>query len=67
MVYSTCSIEPEENIDVIKEFLKINSNFFLERVPSNIPIEWVDINGCLSTIPHTHRVDGMFAAILKRL
>ena len=67
MVYSTCSIEPEENIDVVKKFLKTNKDFIMKPVPSSIPSDWVDENGCLKTLPHLHDVDGMFATVLKRL
>jgi len=67
LVYATCSLEPEENWNVVEQFLKLNTHFLLDRVPSTIPTKWIDRNGCLNTLPHVHGVDGMFAAKLKRL
>lgn len=67
LVYSTCSIEPEENFAQVSTFLEENDNFVLERAGGNIPPAMVDINGCLSITPFEHNMDGMFGAILKRI
>ena len=67
MVYSTCSIEPEENWDIIEKFIKINDDFVLDRLPTSIPKSWIDDKGVLKTLPHIHLVDGIFAARLKKL
>ena len=37
LVYSTCSLEPEENQEVIKEFLRGQNNFELERETELLP------------------------------
>ncbi|TYQ15625.1 UNVERIFIED_CONTAM: 16S rRNA (cytosine967-C5)-methyltransferase [Acetivibrio alkalicellulosi] len=34
IVYSTCTIEPEENQNVVEEFLKMNDEFYLEDIKS---------------------------------
>ncbi|MDR4507244.1 MAG: 16S rRNA (cytosine(967)-C(5))-methyltransferase RsmB [Candidatus Brocadiaceae bacterium] len=37
LVYSTCSIEPEENQDLVRRFLKNNSRFCLDREEFSFP------------------------------
>ncbi|MCX7798333.1 MAG: 16S rRNA (cytosine(967)-C(5))-methyltransferase RsmB [Melioribacter sp.] len=66
IVYSTCTMEPEENIDIIKKFLSEHENFELIDASESFPKELVDENGCIQTLPHIHGVDGSFAAKLIR-
>ena len=65
IVYATCSVEPEENWNVVDRFLKLNGDFSIVSVPSAIPFDWIDERGALRTLPHIHGVDGMFAVRLK--
>ena len=51
LVYSTCSVEPEENEDVIREFIRANPRFDLLRTSR--------------TWPHTDGCDGFFIADLR--
>ncbi len=67
VVYSTCSIEPEENFQVVKKFLDENPNFKLESAQDKFPPEILDENGCVQTFPHRHKMDGAFAAKLVRI
>lgn len=67
VVYSTCSIEPEENFNIVKKFLENNPGFKLEPATSVFPQELVDENGCVQTLPHLHQMDGAFAAKLIRI
>jgi 16S rRNA (cytosine967-C5)-methyltransferase len=69
LVYSVCSLEPEEGPERIAAFLG--------RRPEWIPIDarqclpetahpLVNGEGFLDTLPHRHDVDGFFAAVLER-
>jgi len=78
LVYSTCSLEREENRDVVASVLQSAGSFRLldcepelHRLGAEGELSWNDIgslvvDGCLRTIPGVHPCDGFFAAILKR-
>jgi 16S rRNA (cytosine967-C5)-methyltransferase len=67
IVYSTCSIEPEENFEIVKKFLDDNPNFKFESAKEKFSDELIDENGCIQTLPHIHKTDGAFAARLVRV
>ncbi|MBI2419842.1 MAG: 16S rRNA (cytosine(967)-C(5))-methyltransferase RsmB [Ignavibacteriales bacterium] len=67
LVYSTCTIEPEENEEVVFKFLSENPNFKIESAEKFIPSAVVDSHGFIRTLPHIHKVDGAFAARLIRI
>ncbi len=66
IVYSTCTIEPEENFEIVKKFLLENANFSLVNAGQEFVKELIDENGCVTTLPHIHGIDGSFAAKLIR-
>jgi 16S rRNA (cytosine967-C5)-methyltransferase len=66
LVYSTCTLNREENEDVVDWFLSVHPQFELENASSFLPVEVVDDRGCLRTIPHLHSMDGVFAARMIR-
>ena len=67
VVYSTCTIEPEENIEIVKQLLNSNDNFELINLKDQFPSELLDENGCIQTIPNKHKIDGAFVAKLRRI
>lgn len=67
LVYSTCSLEPEENDMQIEGFLSEHPNFVLEPPPEGaVPAAVLDA-GRLRVLPHKHGTDGAFAARLRRV
>ncbi|HSL88396.1 MAG TPA: 16S rRNA (cytosine(967)-C(5))-methyltransferase RsmB [Ignavibacteriaceae bacterium] len=66
-VYSTCSIEPEENWVIVKKFLENYPNYILDKVDDKFSKDLIDENGCIQTFPHIHQMDGAFAARVLRV
>ena len=66
LVYSTCTIEPEENYKIVRQFLDTHPDYSLVKADESLPSELVDENGCVQTYPHIHQIDGSFAAKIKR-
>ena len=78
IVYSTCSLEPEENEQVLERALAGNAGFRvldardrLMELQRSGELAWKDIESLLSgpylrTIPGVHPGDGFFAAIIER-
>jgi 16S rRNA (cytosine967-C5)-methyltransferase len=66
VVYSTCSIEPEENETVVESFLSTHNDFVLDQPPDAVPGKFVGGN-FLRITPWEHKMDGMFGARLRRI
>ena len=66
LVYSTCSILPEENERVVETFLSRSPGFRPVPPPETIPREMIDERGFFRTLPHRHGTDGFFGAVLER-
>jgi 16S rRNA (cytosine967-C5)-methyltransferase len=64
MVYATCSLEPEENEQQVRNFLERHTEFELE------PAEAVEARfteaGQLRVLPQHHGFDGAYAARLRK-
>ncbi len=68
LVYSTCSLESEENMDQINKFLEKYDNFELEDLSDYLPVEVLTEDGkAYQTWPHKQRCDGHFGVRLNRV
>src|SRR2546423_9843925 len=67
LIYSTCSLEPEENDAQVESFLAENSNFVLEPPPEGTVAPELLDGGQLRVLPQRHGTDGAFAARLRRV
>lgn len=65
IVYSTCTIEPEENADRVRAFLDRHPAFRLEPAGERVPEAVQTAEGYLATLPQRHHVDGAFGACLR--
>jgi 16S rRNA (cytosine967-C5)-methyltransferase len=65
IVYSTCTLEPEENEQVIAHFLRKRPEFTLEDAAPYVPRMFID-EGFVRILPHRHAIDGVFAARLVK-
>ncbi|MGE5586971.1 MAG: 16S rRNA (cytosine(967)-C(5))-methyltransferase RsmB [Clostridia bacterium] len=71
VVYSTCSIEPEENAGIVESFIGGHPNFSLEPAGPYLPREFARAfpeQGLpyVETLPHVHEMDGFFIARIVR-
>jgi 16S rRNA (cytosine967-C5)-methyltransferase len=66
LVYSTCSLLPEENEDNICAFLSRHGEFRHETPTGTIPADCIEGNGFMKTLPHRHDMDGFFSALLVK-
>ncbi len=66
LLYSTCSVMPEENDGVVEAFLEGHPDFIPARPPAGFPADVIDAKGFLRTLPHLHGTDGFFGALLRR-
>nr|GLL22509.1 uncharacterized protein LOC109187232 isoform X1 [Ipomoea trifida] len=66
LIYSTCSIDPEENEERVEAFLLRHPEFYIDPVDKYVPPEFVTRKGFYASNPVQHAVDGAFAARLIR-
>lgn len=68
LVYSTCSLEPEENEEQVERFLERHPEFRREEPGEGtaLPPGVVDARGDMRVLPWSHGTDGAYAARLRR-
>lgn len=71
LVYSTCTIEPEENENIVRRFVAEHPEFeldpaLLDDLPGAVSEKAVTGEGFVQLLPHHFESDGFFIARLKR-
>ncbi len=66
LVYSTCTVEPEENQEVVQNFLRRHPECTLESAEAFVDHSFVSKEGFIETFPHRHDMDGSFAARIRK-
>lgn len=67
LIYSTCTVQDSENIEIVEEFIKEHEEF------SMVPITEVNVDleeqekGYLKIYPNIHGIDGFFIAKMKKM
>lgn len=69
LVYSTCSLLPEENADRVRDFLETHRNFALDPLPASFPAELRERQtACgLQLLGCRDGVEGFFIARMRRV
>lgn len=70
LIYSTCTINPSENIELVKRFLNENTHFTLvaiEEISDQLLHHNEIKKGYLQVFPNTDKIDGFFISKLKRI
>ena len=67
LIYSTCTLEPEENDARVEKFLTSSKSFILDPVGDEVPDCLRTTEGYYRSIPFEHEIDGAFAARMRRI
>ena len=69
LVYSTCTLRPEENAEVVRRFLSGHPDFVPEplELPDSIKRLFPEDDCCLTLLPGVYNTDGFFIAKLRRV
>lgn len=67
LVYSTCTIEKDENLEVVEKFLSLNPNFKIEDINDCLPLKLRGEQKTLQLYPNIHKTDGFFICKLRHI
>jgi len=77
LLYSTCSIAPEENELVLHEVLKYNTDFAIVKIPNSYGVDGItevynktlreDIKYSQRLYPHLHNTIGFFISLIEKI
>ena len=69
LVYATCSVLPDENERVVERFLADHPQFATGDASAELARAGIEVatGPMLKLLPHVHRCDGFFAAVLERV
>ena len=65
LLYSTCTLLPRENQEVVEDFLKTHPEFSLEKLPLPVPFP-ENTTGMLTLLPGQWDTDGFFISKMRR-
>ncbi|MCP2240346.1 16S rRNA (cytosine(967)-C(5))-methyltransferase RsmB [Thermoanaerobacterium thermosaccharolyticum] len=69
ILYSTCTIGREENINIVDKFLNENKEFKIADIRPFLPqnlVHFVDDKGCIQLLPNINNTDGFFICKMQR-
>ena len=66
LVYATCSLEEEENWQVVEAFLKLHNDFRVASIKNPQLVNLIDEKSVLKTFPPEDKMDGMFTVKMIR-
>jgi 16S rRNA (cytosine967-C5)-methyltransferase len=67
LVYATCSLEPEENNEIVTEFLAGHPAYARAPAAGAVPVALLTPEGDFQSLPQRHGIDGAYAARLTRV
>jgi len=66
LVYATCTLEPEENWQLVDSVIEQLEGARVEAIDDEKYKPYIDERGALSTLPWSHDMDGMFAVKIRK-